>query len=241
VALCVLGDFLLMSISSLCPILKARYGEFYLTEAKHFLEQGGFESVVHDENTFRQLIQLNEDIRVLLFKALVQIELAYNALLIELMDNHYKKNPYWYAELSYEGINLSSQKKMPAFELIGQQSFGTVVFFHHKAPENVKKMMAKRLEFPKHHKAYQVATLFGTLVYLRNDVSHNRWLIRKTFKAPIPSFTKEEDSNRTALSDYFQWIEHLLSLLSLEASHAFFLRLNELKMTAPRAIQEGYF
>jgi hypothetical protein len=51
---------------------------------------------------------------------------------------------------------------MPAFELIGQQSFGTVVFFHHKAPERVKKLMGKRLAFPKHHKAYQVATLFGT-------------------------------------------------------------------------------
>ena len=230
-----------MSTSSLCPILKARYGEFYLTEAKHFLEQDGFESVVYDENTFRQLIQLNEEFRTLLFNALVQIELAYNALLIELMDNHYKKNPYWYAESSYEGINLSSQKKMPAFELIGQQSFGTVVFFHHKAPENVKKTMAKRLEFPKHHKAYQVATLFGTLVYLRNDVSHNRWLIRKTFKAPIPTFMQQEDVNKTALSVYFQWIQHFLNVLSLEASETFSLRLNELKMTAPRSIQEGYF
>ncbi len=230
-----------MSTSSLCPILKARYGEFYLTEAKHFLEQGGFENVIHDENTFRQLIQLNEEFRTLLFEALVQIELAYNALLIELMDDYYNGDPSWYTKSSYAGINLSSQKKMPAFELIGQQSFGTVVFFHHKAPERVKKLMGKRLAFPKRHKAYQVATLFGTLVYLRNDVSHNRWLIRKTFKAPIPSFTKEGDSNRTALSDYFQWIEHLLSLLSLEASHAFFLRLNELKMTAPRAIQEHYF
>ncbi len=144
----------MISTSALCPILKVRYGEYYLTEAKHFLKQGGLETLLDDEKGFRQLILLNEDIRVLLFKALVQIERAYNALLIELMNDYYKGDPYWYKQTFYEKINLSfqgknllseqkielfSKKNMPAFELIGQQSFGTVVYFHGQAPEKVKK------------------------------------------------------------------------------------------------------
>ncbi len=248
--LCFMGfleDLLRMSLGVKNKSRAELYGRFYCEEAVNCYQNKHLKTPLTEEEV-ELLFEQNEHLRSILFEALMRIEASYSALLIRLMDeyaeNHPQDNPnpdFWYFHSVFSTIRFENlQKGIKAYKLIALQSFGTLVAIHRKTPQRVQKSIARYIQLPKNiYKGWETLDLFHSFVGLRNDVTHNRWLMRETYERKPLGYNPSSQESQLGL--YLKWIQHVLNHLDPASANRFESSVFQLKTSLPESILRLYF